>query len=81
MRPIQVEQRYIDPYVPIFDIGWDQIRENRLIRQKHLGLVPEDTELAPRNPGVPAWNTLTKDQKKTIYPTSSCLCRFSGAYR
>ena len=62
--PIQVEQRYIDPYVPIFDIGWDQIRENRLIRQKHLGLVPEDTELAPRNPGVPAWNTLTKDQTK-----------------
>ncbi len=64
--PIQVERRYIDPYVELFEKGWDKVRENRLARQKTLGLVPENTELAPRNPEVPAWDTLSDDQK-TVY--------------
>ncbi len=64
--PIQVERRYIDPYVEVFEKGWDKVRENRLARQKTLGLVPENTELAPRNPEVPAWDTLSDDQK-TVY--------------
>ncbi|WP_176084670.1 arylsulfatase [Martelella sp. HB161492] len=64
--PIQVERRYIDPYVPVFEKGWDRTRADRLARQKALGIVPENTELAARNPEVPAWDSLSDDQK-TVY--------------
>lgn len=62
--PIQVDRSYIDPYVPIFEKGWDQTRADRLERQKALGLVPPDTELVPRNPEVPPWDTLDDDAKR-----------------
>jgi arylsulfatase len=62
--PIQVERRYIDPYVPIFDKGWDRVREERLARQKAMGLVPQEAELSPRDPAVPAWDTLDHDRKR-----------------
>ena len=61
--PIQVAKHFIDPYVQVFEKGWDQIRADRLQRQKDLSIVPENTLLAPRNVGVPAWNSLTADQK------------------
>ena len=62
--PIQVEKRYVDKYVQVFEKGWDQTREDRLARQKEMGLVPQDTELTERNPGVPLWATLSADQKR-----------------
>jgi arylsulfatase len=36
-----------------FEKGWDAIREDRLARQKELGLLPHDLDLTPRGP-VPA---------------------------
>lgn len=62
--PIQVAKDYIDPYVPVFEKGWDKTREDRLRRQKELGLLPENTDLVPRNPEVPAWDSLDADQKR-----------------
>ena len=62
--PIQVDKRYIDPYVKLFEKGWDQTRADRLARQKSLGLLPQETDLVPRNPEVPDWDTLTEDQKR-----------------
>ena len=47
-----------------YDVGWDAIREERFRRQNKLGVIPEGTELAPRNPNVPAWDSLTSSQKK-----------------
>lgn len=41
--------------------GWDALREQRLARQKKLGLVPANTTLSPRE-GSPAWQDI-KDQK------------------
>jgi arylsulfatase len=53
-------KRYEGKYVA----GWDKIREQRLARQKELGIAPANTDLAPRNPHVEAWDSLTDDQKK-----------------
>lgn len=64
--PIQVPRRYIEPYFDKFSKGWDQTREDRLQRQKELGLVPQDTVLAERNPEVPAWDSLD-DGQQTLY--------------
>jgi arylsulfatase len=62
--PIQVPREYIDPYVPSFEKGWDKTRQDRLARQKALGLLPQDTDLVPQNPEVPAWDGLGNDEKR-----------------
>jgi arylsulfatase A-like enzyme len=47
-----------------FDAGWDVYREQTLERQKRLGIVPANAILAPMPPHVPAWSSLTPDQKR-----------------
>lgn len=44
--------------------GWDAIREQRLAKQKQLGIVPPNTALTQHNPGVENWDALSADQKK-----------------
>jgi arylsulfatase len=46
-----------------FDDGYEAARERWFARQLELGIVPEGTTLAPRNPGVPAWDDLSANQK------------------
>jgi len=47
-----------------FDMGWDRYREETLARQKRLGVVPQNTRLTARSPGLPAWDSLQPDQKR-----------------
>jgi arylsulfatase A-like enzyme len=47
-----------------FDQGWDKYREETLARQIKLGVVPTDTKLTTRSPGLPAWDSLNADQKR-----------------
>lgn len=61
--PHQAPQPYLDKYRGKFDAGWDAIRQQWFERQKALGIIPADTELAPRNPGVKPWDALSADQK------------------
>ncbi len=51
-------------YAGRYDAGWDKIRNERLARQKKIGLVPANAGLAPYNPGVVPWKELSADQKK-----------------
>ncbi len=62
--PHQAPKEWIDKYKGAFDDGWDVYREKTLARQKEMGLVPENTELPPREPEVQPWADLTADQKK-----------------
>ena len=48
----------------MFDIGWDKAREAVLQRQVKLGIMPKDTALAPRPEGMPAWQTLSPEDKQ-----------------
>jgi arylsulfatase len=61
--PHQAPQRFLDKYRGRFDAGWDAVRQQWYERQKKLGIIPPDTELAPRNPGVKPWESLSADQK------------------
>lgn len=61
--PHQVPDSYISKYRGRYDRGWDQIREERFARQKELGMVPANAEMAPRNPGVVAWEDVPEDQR------------------
>ncbi|UAY52039.1 arylsulfatase [Ferruginibacter albus] len=62
--PHQVDKYWSDQYKGKFDEGWDVFREKVLANQKKLGVVPSYAQLPPRNSRVPAWNSLTEDQKK-----------------
>ena len=57
--PHQAPPAYLQRYRGRFDHGWDVARERCFARQQALGLLPEGTVLAPRNPGVEAWEELT----------------------
>lgn len=53
--PLHVPQDWIEKYRGHYNAGWDAVREQRLARQKTMGLVPAETPLAPPirmcNPG------------------------------
>ena len=61
--PHQAPPEYIAKYRGRFDAGWDAIREQWFARQKAMGIVPADTELAPRNPGVKPWAELSAPEQ------------------
>lgn len=62
--PHQAPQEYIDSYRGQFDTGWDQARQDQIERQQAMGIVPPDTTLASRNPDVPAWDSLSEDERR-----------------
>lgn len=61
--PHQAPQTFLDRYRGRFDAGWDIERIRVLERQKALGIVPPTTSLAPRNPGLAAWDDLSSDAR------------------
>jgi arylsulfatase len=63
-EPMQVPKSYIDAYNGVYDQGWDKLRAARFDRMKQMGVIPKDTRLPPINPGDPAWDTLSAEQKK-----------------
>jgi arylsulfatase len=64
--PHHVPKEWIDRYRGKFDQGWDQLREETFARQKELGVIPANAELTPRPKELPAWDSLTADQKKLL---------------
>ena len=62
--PHHAPKEFIDKYKGKFDEGWDVIRERWFKKQKQLGLIPQETQLPPSNPGVKAWDELTDNEKK-----------------
>jgi arylsulfatase A-like enzyme len=47
-----------------FDQGWDAVREQTFARQKAAGVIPQDAKLTPRPAQLPAWDSLTLDQRR-----------------
>ena len=62
--PYHVPAEYREKYRGAFDHGWDRQREITLERQKELGVVPPDAELAPWADGVPHWDELSADERR-----------------
>ena len=62
--PLQVPRPWIDRYKGQFDQGWDALREEVFARQLALGVIPKDTQLTARHQQIPAWDSLSADQKR-----------------
>ncbi|MXX46846.1 MAG: arylsulfatase [Chloroflexi bacterium] len=64
--PHQAPAEYIERYRGEFDQGWDEVRKEWFARQLELGVIPEGTELAPRNPGVKPWDDFSPNMKRFL---------------
>ncbi len=62
--PHQAPAAYLEKYRGRYDEGWDTVRERWYRRQLELGVIPEGTQLAPRNPGVEPWESLSENQRR-----------------
>ncbi|MEM7324143.1 MAG: arylsulfatase [Actinomycetota bacterium] len=71
--PHQAPQAYLDKYRGRYDEGWDVVRRRWYERQRELGVIADDTELAPRNPGVEAWDDLPETHRRLA-------CRLQEAF-
>jgi arylsulfatase len=74
--PHQAPKAYVDKYRGRFDAGWDAIRLEWYERQKQLGIIPPNTELAPRNPGVEPWDKLGETQQKLALKLQEAFAAF-----
>jgi arylsulfatase len=71
--PHQAPPAYLKKYRGRYDEGWDVHRQRWYERQLDLGVIPEGTRLAPRNPGVEAWDDLGESQRRLA-------CRLQEAF-
>lgn len=61
--PLKAPADVIARYRGRYRIGWDKLREARHKRQIELGIVDAKWPLAPRPPDVPAWDSLSEEDK------------------
>lgn len=71
--PHQAPDENLAKYRGKFDEGWDVWRQRVFERQLELGVIPPNTQLAPRNPGVKPWDDLTDDEQ-------AFACRLQEAF-
>jgi arylsulfatase len=62
--PHQAPADYIARFRGRFDAGWDRQRETIYRRQLAEGIIPRGTVLTPRPAEIPAWASLSPDQKR-----------------
>jgi arylsulfatase len=62
--PLQVPRAWRERFRGRFDAGWDALREQILARQKQLGVVPRDAQLAEKSGEIPAWESLSEEERR-----------------
>jgi arylsulfatase len=62
--PHQAPEEYLARHRGRYDEGWDAARDRWFANQVAEGIIPPDTVLAPRNPGVEPWDSLPDDQRR-----------------
>ncbi len=61
--PVQAPQAFIDPYMGVYDSGWDVLREQRLSRAVELGIVPEGAATV-RMSTTADWQALDEERRR-----------------
>jgi arylsulfatase len=74
--PHQAPQSYLDKHRGRYDTGWDVARDEWFARQKAMRIIPPDTQLAPRNPGVDAWDSLPDNQRRLAIRLQEAFAAF-----
>jgi arylsulfatase len=83
--PHQAPMDIIKSYDGMFAHGWDVEREQRMARQKAMGIVPPETRLPARNDGVKAWKstvpTKSVSSRGCRRPSPACSTMPTGIWR
>jgi arylsulfatase A-like enzyme len=61
--PVLAHDEDMQKYAGTYDMGWDRLREQRYQRQIELGLIDPRCKLSPRDPKVPAWDSLDAEKQ------------------
>ena len=61
--PVQAPQAFIDPYMGVYDGGWDVLRESRLSRAVEMGIVPEGAATV-RMSTTADWQALDEERRR-----------------
>lgn len=61
--PLDAPTDWIARYKGKFDKGWDAQREETWRRQKREGMIPPDAKLVQRPAQIPAWDSLSADER------------------
>ncbi len=64
--PHHVPAEWSDKYRGKFDQGWDALREETVVRQRDLGVVPQDAVLTARPDEIPAWVDMPDELKPVL---------------
>jgi arylsulfatase len=62
--PLQVPDEDLDLYAGRYTDGYDRLREERFASLKAAHIIPEASELPPRNPAIRPWTDLTPGQQR-----------------
>jgi arylsulfatase len=62
--PLHAPEAAIAQYEGSYMKGWDSLRVERFARMRQLGLLDANQPLSPRHENIPAWSTLTDEEKK-----------------
>ena len=62
--PHHAPKSWIEKYNGKFDAGWQKLREETFARQKEMGIIPQNTKLAPMPSDIKDWESLSQDEKK-----------------
>jgi arylsulfatase A-like enzyme len=62
--PHHAPKEWIEKYKGKFDGGWLKLREETFARQKEMGVIPQNAQLAPMPEDIKDWETLSTNEKK-----------------
>lgn len=62
--PHHAPKKWIEKYKGKFDSGWDKLRTETLARQKKMGIVPAETELAQAPEDIKSWDSLSDKERQ-----------------
>jgi arylsulfatase len=62
--PHHAPKEWIEKYKGKFDAGWLKLREETFERQKSLGIIPQEAQLAPMPSDIKDWESLSSDEKR-----------------
>lgn len=70
--PVQAPKEFVDHYLDVYAIGWDELRERRFAKAKELGIIPEGAQLNANIPPAKQWDNLS-EKKQQQYITSMAV--------
>jgi arylsulfatase len=79
--PLHAPKELIDKYVPIYEQGWDKIREARWEKMKALGMFPNIQELPPTSDAPPWHDEFAKPAPLSAWDSLSTIRKGDQAHR